>query len=161
MVNSKEICKLCLKYTQDDELVTLDNEILEKLKFLQIDLVSTTNNAIFCGSVYLAHWYFYWSLLFPGFEKIVESYMVCESCEIALEHSSSLVASWLKLNDCNLSENKEATCSLEIMDDHHDDFWNSSAFEGSDDNSEVNFSITKEDQRDEVHLTNGCLLSWL
>lgn len=35
-----ETCKLCLKYIQGDIVSALDDELLAKLDFLQMDLVS-------------------------------------------------------------------------------------------------------------------------
>lgn len=40
MENAGETCKLCLKYVQGEELTTLDENVLGKLEFLQMDLVS-------------------------------------------------------------------------------------------------------------------------
>lgn len=33
-------CKLCLKYIPGDDLYSLEDTVLEKLEFLQLDLVS-------------------------------------------------------------------------------------------------------------------------
>lgn len=46
-----ETCKLCLKYVQGEELTTLDENILGKLEFLQMDLVSIHDIDFFQGVV--------------------------------------------------------------------------------------------------------------
>lgn len=42
MVTIGETCKLCFRYTEDDVLTALGDEILMKLEFLRMDLVSAS-----------------------------------------------------------------------------------------------------------------------